>query len=76
MDDAENSMTIHCHLLRLPINLFDFQNAVLPSAYPNHMPRTSAQFDTSKTPDDREVEGNTFHAYSIPAIIANLTSNK
>lgn len=72
-------MTIHRQLLKrqtLPINSLDFQIADLPSAYPDHTPRTSAQFDASKTPDDKEVEGNTFHAYSIAAIIATLPSNR
>lgn len=37
---------------------------------------TNAQFDASNKPDDNAVEGKTFHAYSIPAIITNLTIGK
>ena len=36
------------------------------------MPRSKEIFAASNIPDDAVVDGNTFHAYSIPAKIASL----
>lgn len=44
----------------------------LPPGYPDQTPPSSKAFATSNTPEDMCVEGYTFHAYSIPSMMANL----
>lgn len=46
--------------------------ADLPSGYPNHTPTNSAALAATSTPDERFVEGYTFHAYSMASKIASL----
>lgn len=43
-----------------------------PFGQPNHIPSRSTICEDNRTPDDRFVEGNTFHAYSIAPSIASL----
>ena len=44
----------------------------LPSGYPNQMPSNNAAFATTRIPEERLVDGNTFQAYSIPSRSARL----
>ena len=44
----------------------------LPSGYANQTPASITAFDSNNTPEDSDVEGNTFQAYSIPSSRNNL----
>ena len=53
----------------------DAQIAIFPSGNPNQTPTRRRVFATSSTADEKDVEGNTFHAYSIPRISVSLTES-
>lgn len=62
-------MYISCHVI---YSTFRVVVEMQPPCQPSHIPARRTTFALTNKAEEKGVEGNTFHAYSIPKINASL----